>query len=309
MRIVFAGTPEFAVPALRALITQGYTLCAVFTQPDRPAGRGRRLRKSPVKEFAEQYALSIYQPASLKNPQILERLMSLHADVMVVAAYGLILPQAVLDVPRFGCLNIHASLLPRWRGAAPIQRAILAGDSETGISIMQMSAGLDTGDVLLTRHCPIRPDDTAQSLHDRLAELGAGAIIETLKDLVDDRLVAQAQNDAMACYAKKLDKSEAEIDWTRSAEEIDRKVRAFNPWPVACTRFEGKSLRVWQTTLAPYSQTGEPGKIVAASQKGIDVLTGDGVLRLVSLQLPGARRILAADFANAQSIDDVQLPN
>lgn len=309
MRIVFAGTPEFAVPPLRALIDEGHTLCAVLTQPDRPAGRGRKMQKSQVKGSAEQYALKIYQPTNLKNQEIQNRLISLNADVMVVAAYGLILPPAVLDIPRFGCLNIHASLLPRWRGAAPVQRAILAGDTETGITIMQMSAGLDTGDILLTRRCPILSDDTAQNLHDRLAKLGASAIKQALEDMVNNRLEPQSQDEAMACYAKKLDKSEADIDWTRSAEEIDRKVRALNPWPVARTQFEGKSLRIWRATRAPYSQTGEPGKIVAASQKGIDVLTGDGVLRLLSLQLPGARRISAADFANAQSTDDVRLPS
>jgi methionyl-tRNA formyltransferase len=309
MRIIFAGTPEFGVASLRALIADGHTLCMVLTQPDRPAGRGRKIRKSPIKMIAEEYALPIDQPKTLKSRGIVDRLRSLQPDVMVVAAYGLILPQAVLDVPRFGCLNIHASLLPRWRGAAPIQRAILAGDTETGITIMQMSAGLDTGDILLARRCPIRSGDTAQSLHERVAELGAGAIIETLHDLVNDRLTLQPQNENMACYANKLDKSEADIDWTQSAVEIDRKVRALNPWPVARTQFEGKSLRIWQTMLAPYSQMGEPGKILAANREGIDVLAGEGVLRLVSLQLPGGRRIHAADFANAHSIDDVRLPS
>ncbi len=309
MRLIFAGTPEYAVPALQALLTKGHTLCAVLTQPDRPAGRGRKLRKSPVKQLAEEYALPVYQPTTLKDQGIVEKLLSLNADLMVVAAYGLILPQAILDIPRLGCLNIHASLLPRWRGAAPIQRAILAGDSETGITIMQMSAGLDTGDILLTRRCPIFSNDTAESLHERLAQLGAGAINQAVDDLAKKRLTPLPQDDAMATYAKKLEKAEAYIDWTRSAEEIDRMVRAFNPWPVAQTRFEGKILRIWEANVAPYFQTGEPGKVIAATREGIDVMTGDGVLRLISLQLPGGRRIPAADFANAQSIDDVRLPS
>ena len=309
MRIIFAGTPEFAVPPLHALLNGGHTLVAVMTQPDRPAGRGRKLRKSPVKQLAEQSALQIYQPVSLKDKEILRTLSSLDADIMVVAAYGLMLPQALLDIPRLGCVNIHASLLPRWRGAAPIQRAILAGDAETGITIMQMSAGLDTGDILLTRRCPIYTDDTAASLHDRLAALGASAIIDALDALLNDHLTPQPQDDALAVYAKKLDKSEAQIDWTRGAEELSRKVRAHNPWPVAHTHFDGKILRIWEAKAVPGSQTGEPGQVIAAGREGVDVLTGDGVLRLISLQLPGGRRISAADFANAQAIDDVRLPS
>ncbi len=300
--VVFAGTPEFAARALDALLTSRHRVIAVYTQPDRPAGRGRKLTPSPVKQRAQAAGIEVRQPASLKPAEEHQALRELQADVMVVAAYGLILPKPVLAIPRLGCINIHASLLPAWRGAAPIQRAILNGDSETGITIMQMDPGLDTGDILLAKPCPIAADDTAASLHDKLAALGAQAIVEALDHLAEGRLPATPQDAARASYAHKLSKAEAWIDWRRPAREIDRQVRAFNPWPVAQTLYGDKVLRIWQARPLAQAAEAPPGTVIAAGKQGVDVATGEGVLRLLRLQLPGGKPQDAASFVNAHAI-------
>ena len=310
MRVVFAGTPEFAVPALTALVDSRHDVVAVLTQPDRPAGRGRRLRSGAIKQLAVELGLSIHQPQSLRSEEIQNTLRSLAADVMVVAAYGLILPPEILEIPRYGCINVHASLLPRWRGAAPIQRAILAGDQYTGITIMQMAAGLDTGDVLLRRECPITSDDTASDLHDRLARLGAEALMDTLVRVEQGDVTAEPQDESKASYAEKLHKGEAELDWALSAHRLACQVRAFNPWPVAQTHFAGKVLRVWRATEVSDVQTdATPGCVIAVSPNGVDVATGKGVLRLLSLQFPGGNRLAVSDFINAYSIEGARLPS
>jgi methionyl-tRNA formyltransferase len=306
LRIVFAGTPEFSVPPLRALIAAGHQLVGVYTQPDRPAGRGRKLTPSPVKAEALAADIPVFQPISLKDPDAQRELAALKPDLMVVVAYGLLLPQAVLDIPRLGCVNIHASLLPRWRGAAPIQRAILAGDSESGVGIMRMEAGLDTGPVYLERRIPVEPGDTGGSLHDKLARLGAEALMAALPGIADGSLVPVPQDDARTCYAKKLDKAEAEIDWTRPAVEIARQVHAFNPWPVAQTRFEDAILRIWNASPVK-GEAGNPGMVMSAGRHGIEVATGDGLLRITRLQMPGKKPVSAADFINAYPIQGVTL--
>ena len=298
LRLIFAGTPEFAAAALHALIDSPHEVIAVYTQPDRPAGRGRKLTPSPVKQLALQHQLPLFQPASLKTPEALAQLRALDADVMVVAAYGLILPPEVLQLPRCGCLNIHASLLPRWRGAAPIQRAILAGDTKTGITIMQMDRGLDTGPMLLKLSCPISRDDTAASLHDRLAELGASAIVTALEQL--PTLTAEPQDASAATYANKLTKQEAVLDWHGSAEQLDRQIRAFNPWPVAQTSAEGQTLRIWASQPLTDQAQASPGTIVRCDKQGIDVACGQGILRLTRLQPAGSKPMDIAAFLNGR---------
>lgn len=301
LKVIFAGTPEFAAQALQALLDSRHQVIAAYTQPDRRAGRGRQLSPSPVKQLALAHHIPVHQSASLKDPQAQQQLAGLGADVMVVVAYGLLLPKAVIEAPRLGCINIHASLLPRWRGAAPIQRAILAGDAETGITIMQMDEGLDTGPMLLKRPCPIRDEDTAQSLHDRLAGIGAAAAVEALDQLAQGSAHAEPQDDNLACYAAKLSKAEALIDWQEPATRIERQVRAFNPWPVAQTQLAGEVLRIWQAQAVPDAAAqAAPGTVVRADKQGIEVATGAGVLRILSAQLPGKRAMTAVDLLNAR---------
>ncbi len=303
LTIVFAGTPDFAVPALRALLGQApHRLTAVYTQPDRPAGRGRKLSPSPVKRAASEHGLPVLQPDSFRHDAAVEQLRALQADLMVVAAYGLLLPRSVLGLPRLGCVNIHASVLPRWRGAAPIQRAILAGDEASGVTIMQMDPGLDTGPILHVRRCSIEATDTAADLHDRLATLGAQALVEILPAIAAGSATARPQENAKATYAKKLSKSEAEIDWQESSAVLDRQVRAFNPWPVAFTHLAGKLVRVWSGHWVDLPAAGPPGAVLASSKQGIDVATGAGVYRITRLQLPGGKSLTAADFLNAHSL-------
>ncbi|MCO6439682.1 MAG: methionyl-tRNA formyltransferase [Nitrococcus mobilis] len=297
--IVFAGTAEFAVPALQRLSRGPQRLIGVYTQPDRPAGRGRRPRPSPVKIAAQAYNLPVYQPTSLRSATVQAELAELTPELIVVAAYGLILPPEVLAIPARGCLNIHASLLPRWRGAAPIQRAIAAGDSRTGVTIMHMDAGLDTGAILAQRDCAIQANDTAGAVHDRLAELGAELITATLPRWLAGEIEPRPQNPTEATYAAKLHKEEAVIDWQRPATEIARRIRAFNPWPVAYTQHHERILRVWSArVLTTKSPIAAVGSIVEISDAGIDVATGEGLLRIEELQIPGRQRQHAKAFLN-----------
>ncbi len=301
MRLAFAGTPDFAVPALDALLRHGFDVCAVFTQPDRPAGRGRARRESPVKQRALALGLPVHQPESFRATAVEAQLAALRLDALVVVAFGQILPAGVLAVPRLGCINIHASLLPRWRGAAPIQRALLAGDAHTGISIMRMDAGLDTGPVLAARALAIDPKDTGGSLHDRLAALGAVLICETLARLQSGAVTATPQPADGVTYAAKIDKSECAIDWRQDAAAIERRVRAFNPWPVAETRLDGAQLRIWEAhCVAAAPSPVAPGTILAAGDDGIDVACGRGALRLTRVQLAGRRPVSAGEFRNAR---------
>ena len=292
MRLIFAGTPEFAAAALRALIAAGHEVALVLTQPDRPAGRGMRLQPSAVKQVALAHGIPLSQPERLKEPATHEPIRAAAAEIMVVAAYGLILPQAVLDIPPRGCVNIHASLLPRWRGAAPIQRAIEAGDTETGVTIMQMDAGLDTGPMLRAESLKVSPGGTAGELHDRLAALGARLIVEALVRL--DDLVAVPQPGSGGTYAAKIDKAEAHLDWTRPAVELARKVCAFNPFPGASGELQGQPVKLWRAE--PVVGCGRPGQVLAASANGIVIACGEGALRLTELQKPGGRRVGAGDF-------------
>lgn len=301
LKIIFAGTPDFAASALTALIGSQHEILAVYTQPDRPAGRGRKLRASAVKSVALEKNIPVFQPDSLKTTVVQEELRRFNADVMVVAAYGLILPKAVLTIPKLGCLNIHASLLPRWRGAAPIQRAIAAGDTESGITIMQMDAGLDTGNILKKYACPILETDTGGDLHDRLAEIGAKAIVDVLDHLNSNDLSPVAQDETLANYAHKLDKKEAQINWQYSASEIERLIRAFNPWPVAFTLLDDKPLRIWQAQILAENSNTPAGSIIRCDKKGIDVSCGEGVLRLLRVQPSGSKAMDIASFLNGHA--------
>lgn len=298
LRLVFAGTPEFAAEHLKALLDTPHQIVAVYTQPDRPAGRGQKLMPSPVKQLALQHGLPVLQPPTLRDPAAQEELRALAPDLMVVVAYGLILPQAVLDIPRLGCINSHASLLPRWRGAAPIQRAVQAGDAESGVTVMQMEAGLDTGPMLLKVTTPITAGDTGGSLHDRLAQLGPQAVVQAIAGLAAGTLQGEVQDDALATYAHKLNKDEARIDWNRPADELERLVRAFNPWPICHSTLDGQPLKV--LAAEPAEGRGQPGQILDASKDGLTVACGEGALRLTRLQLPGGKPLAFADLYNSR---------
>lgn len=308
LRIIYAGTPEFAAVALQRLIVQGeHQIVAVYTQPDRPAGRGRKLAPSPVKALAQQHNIPVQQPASLKGEVEQAQLRGYEADLMVVAAYGLLLPLAVLESPRLGCINIHASLLPRWRGAAPIQRAIIAGDPQTGITIMQMDVGLDTGAMLAKVTTPITTTTNSATLHDTLAQLGGEALLAALPQLEAGLMHPEPQDEQHACYASKLIKGEAEIDWSQSADALLRLINGYNPWPVAQTRYGDKVLRLWEAAVIDSAITAAPGTVVATSKQGVDVACGQGTLRLTTLQLPGKRPLDAASFVNAHDLSGVTL--
>ncbi|WP_166422447.1 methionyl-tRNA formyltransferase [Paraglaciecola sp. 20A4] len=298
LNIVFAGTPEFAATHLAALIHSEHNVIAAYTQPDRPAGRGKKLHASAVKQLAEQHGIPVYQPASLKSDEAHQQLTDLQADVMVVVAYGLILPQNILDAPKYGCLNVHGSLLPKWRGAAPIQRAIWAGDSHTGITIMQMDKGLDTGDMLSELRIPIEPEDTSATLYLKLAELGPKGLLETLQNL--HNITAQPQDNSLATYAEKLSKQEAKIDWSMSAKQLERNIRAFDPWPVAYFETQDAAIKVRRAKVGQ-SALDTPqkiGQIVQADKYAIGVQTGDGILLIEILQLPGKKPLACQDILN-----------
>lgn len=298
MRLVFAGTPDFAAEHLQALLGGAHQVVAVYTQPDRPAGRGQKLMPSPVKQLAQEHGIPVYQPQTLRNPEAQAELAALAPDLMVVVAYGLILPQTVLDIPRLGCINSHASLLPRWRGAAPIQRAIEAGDSASGVTVMRMEAGLDTGPMLLKVTTPISAEDTGGSLHDRLAQLGPVAVLEAIEGLAAGTLEGEAQNDADATYAHKLNKDEARLDWSRPAVDLERQIRAFNPWPISHSLLNGEAIKVWGARAG--SGTGAPGEIIAADKGGLTVACGEGALCLSRLQLPGGKPLAFSDLYNSR---------
>lgn len=308
MRVIFAGTPDFSVPVLQALLASGHDVVAVYTQPDRPLGRGRKVTNGPVKQVALDARIPLYQPHDFSSRETLQELRQLQPDLMIVVAYGLILPREVLAAPRLGCLNVHASLLPRWRGAAPIQRAIIAGDRQTGISIMQMETGLDTGPVWLSRSLEIMADETGAHLHDRLAKLGAEALLEALPLLESSEHHPVVQPQEGVTYAHKLSKQEACIDWREPAALIHRKVCAYNSWPVAYTTLDDRQLRVWESRHLDAAASGAvPGTVTHCSPQGIDVAAGEGVLRILTLQLPGKKAMSAADFLNAHTLDAVVL--
>ena len=300
LKVIFAGTPDFAVPALQALIDSRHMVCAVLTQPDRPAGRGMKLKASPVKQLALQHGIPVLQPENLKDAEVQAQIAALEADVMIVAAYGLIIPAVVLNMPRRGCYNIHASLLPRWRGAAPIQRALLAGDRETGVTIMEVVPALDAGAMIRKGMLPISERDTAQTLHDSLAILGARLMVEAMDTLADTgTLKAEPQDETQVTYAEKLQKSEAEIDWAHGAAAISRQVRAFNPFPVAQSTLRGEVCRIWMATAQP--GRGRPGEVIAIDTT-ISVGTGDGLLAIEILQLPGGKRLTVKDFMTGRKL-------
>lgn len=296
MKIIFAGTPTFAAKSLEAIIKQGHQVIAVYTQPDRPAGRGKKLVQSDVKLVAQAHNIPIYQPEKLTTPEDQATFSALKPDLMIVAAYGLLLPPAILDVPKHGCINIHASLLPRWRGAAPIQRAIQAGDTATGITIMQMDVGLDTGDMLIKLSTAINADETASSLHDRLAELGADAILEYLREYKN--LTPEKQNNTLACYAKKLSKQEAQVNWHEIAIQIDKNVRAFNPVPVAFFELEEMRIRIFEGACVQYDGPEKPGTILRKDKQGILVKCGEDAYLIKTLQLPGSKAMPVEAFVN-----------
>jgi methionyl-tRNA formyltransferase len=300
LRIIFAGTPDFAARHLDALLLSGHQVVGVFTQPDRPAGRGNKLTPSPVKVLAEQHQIPVFQPKSLRPQENQHLVADLNADVMVVVAYGLILPKAVLDMPRLGCINVHGSLLPRWRGAAPIQRALWAGDSETGVTIMQMDVGLDTGDMMHKIACSIEATDTSASLYNKLAELGPQGLLITLQQLAAGTVQREVQDEALVTYAEKLSKEEARLDWSLSAEQLERCIRAFNPWPISYFTIDDQPVKVWQATVLAETANTEPGTIVHADKHGIQVATAQGILNLTQLQPAGKKPMSAQDLLNSR---------
>jgi methionyl-tRNA formyltransferase len=300
LNIVFAGTPDFAAKHLSVLLESGFNVVAVYTQPDRPAGRGKKLTASAVKEMAVAHNIPVYQPENFKAASSVEQLGALNADLMIVVAYGLILPKAVLATPKLGCLNVHGSLLPRWRGAAPIQRAIWAGDGQTGVTIMQMNEGLDTGDMLSKMSCPIDSNETSASLYEKLALQAPIALVNTIKQLVKGELKPQVQDESLACYAKKLSKAEALIDWSAEGSFIERCIRAFNPWPMSYFILSGQVVKVHQASLLAINSEEAVGTIINADKKGIQVVTGDGVLNLEVIQLAGKKAMSVQDILNSR---------
>lgn len=300
LRIIFAGTPDFAAHHLDVLLSSEHQVVGVLTQPDRPAGRGKKLMPSPVKALATAHQLPLFQPASLRQPENQQIIASLAADIMVVVAYGLILPEVVLRLPRHGCINVHGSLLPRWRGAAPIQRSLWAGDTETGVTIMQMDAGLDTGDMLYKLAIPVTAEDTSASLYSKLAKLGPQGLLSTLTQVANGTLQPEVQDATLATYAEKLSKEEARIDWSLSAAQLERCIRAFNPWPMSWLEIDEQPVKVWQASVISTSATAEPGTVIAAHKQGIEVATGEGVLCLETLQPPGKKAMSAQDLLNSR---------
>ncbi|MCO7226570.1 methionyl-tRNA formyltransferase [Pleionea sp. CnH1-48] len=301
LNIIFAGTPDFAAHCLQALLNSEHNIVAVYTQPDRPAGRGKKLQPSPVKTLALDHNIAVEQPLNFKEEGSVEALQAYEADLMVVVAYGLLLPQVVLDAPKLGCINVHASLLPRWRGAAPIQRAIEAGDAESGVCIMQMEAGLDTGPVWSSVSCPITDTETGASLHDKLAALGATALIDALPDITEQNRQPETQDEAQVIYAHKLQKAEAAIDWSLPALAIERKVRAFNSWPVAFISIENQPLRIWSAVALESSSAQPPGHVIKADKEGIEIACGEGSLLIQEVQPSGKRKMAVADLLNSKS--------
>lgn len=299
LSIVFAGTPAFALPCLDALASSEHKLKAIYTQPDRPAGRGRKLQASPVKEWALPHELPVYQPSNFKDRNTIDELAALAPDVMVVIAYGLILPEAVLNTPRLGCINVHASLLPNWRGASPIQHAILHGDVKSGVTIMQMDKGMDTGDALTIAECPIHPSDTAETLHDRLAELAVAPLLTTLAKLSQGQITPAPQNNELATYAPKINKEDGLIDWSQPARVLERKIRAFNPWPIAYTSINNTLLKIHQARIIAEKSTQIPGTILSLDRNGMAVAAGDGILLIERLQFPGGKAMSVQDWLNA----------
>lgn len=301
LNIIFAGTPDFAARHLQALLDSEHNVIGVYTQPDRPAGRGKKLKPSPVKLLAQEHNIEVYQPASLRKEDAQQELAALDADIMVVVAYGLILPQVVLDTPKLGCINVHGSILPRWRGAAPIQRALWAGDEATGVTIMQMDIGLDTGDMLLKTHLPIKDEDTSASLYEKLAAQGPQALVEALAGLSLGTLTAEKQDESLANYAEKLSKEEAEIDWSKSAKALWQEVRAFNPWPVSHFQHNDASIKVWAAEVIDTTDAQAPGTIVSADKQGIEIATGEGNIRLTTMQMPGKKPLSVTDILNSRA--------
>lgn len=299
LRIIFAGTPDFAARHLQALLDSEHQVIAVYTQPDRPAGRGQQLQASPVKQLALAHDIPVFQPKSLKKAPAQQQLAALGADLMVVVAYGLILPQVVLDTPKLGCINVHGSLLPRWRGAAPIQRALWAGDTDTGVTIMQMDAGLDTGAMLSIASLPIAASDTSATLYDKLATIGPRALVEALQDLPALQAKAQPQQDSAANYAEKLSKEEAQLDFSKAAVALEREIRAFNPWPVSYLQLGTQQLKIWQARVE--AGNAQPGQVVRVDKKGIAIGTSDGLLVIEQLQPPGKKAMAVVDFLNGRA--------